>query len=292
MPGYFQPLDRAGRIEAMLEEQPTWKLDDMKRMQYDDFAYTGDEMRAIILAALDPRHAELDALEKNALEHLRTWDLRHDIHSIGATIYWSYFEYIVKEWAQDEFGSEKAVAIYDSLADSFNGFKLAMRKPELPGWDNINTPEKETQQDTLLAAFKRTVSVLREEYGGNVNTWTWGEAHTMEFSHPLGYLPGLNQIFNVGPFPSTGSQQVVNNMLFSPNDARYKVLAGPSTRRVIDFAKPDDSYSIIPTGNSGHFLSPHYDDQAPLFMTGKYRKLNFTKEQVDANTENTLTFSK
>lgn len=292
MPGYFQPLDRAGRIEDMLEEQPAWTLDDMKRMQYDDLAYTGDEMRGLLVASLDGKADTLTPAEKDVLEILRTWDLKHDIDNVGATIYWSYFEYIVKEWAQDEFGSEKAVAIYDSLADSFNAFKLAMRKPELPGWDNIDTPEKETQQDTLLAAFKRTVRVLKETYGDDPAGWTWGKAHTMEFAHPLGYLPGLNKVFNIGPFPSTGSQQVVNNMLFSPNDAQYKVLAGPSTRRVIDFAAPEDSYSILPTGNSGHFLSPHYDDQAPLFMTGQYRKLHFTREQVDANTQHTLTFGK
>jgi penicillin amidase len=246
-------------------------------------------MRGVLLAALDG--AELSPAEKQAADLLRAWDLRHDIDSVGATIYWVAYEYIMEQWAGDEFG-EKQLPIYDSLADSFNGFKLAMRSPELPGWDNVNTPEKETQQDILLAAWKEAVAVLANNYGSDPKGWTWGKAHTMEFSHPLGYLPGLNQVFNIGPFPSTGSQQVVNNMLFSANKGKYAVLAGPSTRRVVDFATPDDSYSILPTGNSGHFLSPHYDDQAELFMTGKWRKLNFTKEQVDANTEHTLTFGK
>ena len=289
MPGYFQPLDRAGRLEQVLSSKATWTLEEMKQLQYDDEAYTGDEMRGVLLSALDG--AELSPAEKQAADLLRAWDLRHDIDSVGATIYWVAYEYIMEQWAGDEFG-EKQLPIYDSLADSFNGFKLAMRRPELPGWDNVNTPEKETQQDILLAAWKEAVAVLAKNYGSDPTGWTWGKAHTMEFSHPLGYLPGLNKVFNIGPFPSTGSQQVVNNMLFSANKGKYAVLAGPSTRRVVDFATPDDSYSILPTGNSGHFLSPHYDDQAELFMTGKWRKLNFTKEQVDANTEHTLTFGK
>lgn len=288
LPGYFQPLDRAGRIEQMLAEKDTWTLDEMKTMQFDDVAYTGDEMRNTILGALDASGGDLSDLEAKAAEVLRTWDLAHGVDSVGATLYWVTYEYLFKGWAGDEF-SEQELAIYDSLADSFNAFKHFMRNPDLPGWDNITTPGVETRDDILVAAFKEAVATLSRKYGMKMSAWEWGKIHTMEFKHPLGYLPGLGRFLNIGPFPASGSQQVVNNMLYNGSEARYHVIAGPSTRRVVDFANPETSYSILPTGNSGHLFSPHYDDQAPLFMKGEYRELRYTQEQIKANAKHTMT---
>lgn len=288
LPGYFQPQDRAGRLEQLLATKPQWTLEEMKAMQFDDVAYTGAEMRDIIVGALDGAGASLSPIEAEALKHLREWDLAHGVDSIGASLYWVTYEYIFKRWAGDHM-TAKELAIYDSLADSFNAFKHFMRNPELPGWDDVTTPEPESRDDILVAAYGDAVQALLKAHGDHLADWAWGKVHTMEFKHPLGYLPGLNRVFNIGPFPATGSQQVVNNMLYNGSDGHYSVIAGPSTRRVVDFAQPDKSYSILPTGNSGHLFSPHYDDQAPLFMAGKFRELRYTREQVDANTLHTMT---
>lgn len=289
MQGYFQPLDRAGRIEQMLAEKQVWTLEDMKRMQFDDLSYTGEEMRGLIVECIENSGVPLNAREKEAIEALRTWDLRHDLASVGATLYWTTCDFIVKNMAGDELGP-KALVIYQTLADSFNAFKYFMRTPELEGWDNQATPEKETREQIVAVSFSQAVECLAREYGAEVKGWEWGKAHTMTFTHPLGYAPGFASIFNIGPFPSTGSDQVVNNMIYSASNGHFDVIAGPSTRRVVDFAQPEVSYSVLPTGNSGHVASKHYDDQAPLFMAGKYRELRFTREQVDKATENEMTF--
>jgi penicillin amidase len=41
-------------------------------------------------------------------------------------------------------------------------------------------------------------------------------------------------------------------------------------RSVVDFADPDSSIFVISTGQSGHFLSRHYDDLAELWRLGEY----------------------
>jgi acyl-homoserine lactone acylase PvdQ len=45
----------------------------------------------------------------------------------------------------------------------------------------------------------------------------------------------------------------------------------PLTRRIFDFADPDHSFGINPTGQCGYFFDPHFDDQASMYMSGKYR---------------------
>ncbi|MEX0309290.1 MAG: penicillin acylase family protein, partial [Tateyamaria sp.] len=41
-------------------------------------------------------------------------------------------------------------------------------------------------------------------------------------------------------------------------------------RGVYDFADPNSSVFVISTGQSGHFLSRHYDDLAQLWRRGEY----------------------
>ena len=46
--------------------------------------------------------------------------------------------------------------------------------------------------------------------------------------------------------------------------------AGAGYRGVYDFADPDSSVFITSTGQSGHFLSRHYDDLGQLWRRGEY----------------------
>jgi acyl-homoserine lactone acylase PvdQ len=52
---------------------------------------------------------------------------------------------------------------------------------------------------------------------------------------------------------------------------------GPSLRFVADLAAWDNSLISLPTGNSGHFTSGHYKDQAGEFRAGKVSRLEFEK---------------
>ncbi|PKL14973.1 MAG: hypothetical protein CVV49_22200, partial [Spirochaetae bacterium HGW-Spirochaetae-5] len=62
----------------------------------------------------------------------------------------------------------------------------------------------------------------------------------------------------------------------------------PSTRRLIDFGDLEQSYSILPAGNSGNVKSVHYGDQVNMFLNGEYRNINFSKEQIKNNTKHTM----
>lgn len=62
---------------------------------------------------------------------------------------------------------------------------------------------------------------------------------------------------------------------------------GPSMRFIYDFAKPDEFYLILTTGQSGNIFSDHYKDQTELFLNGKYMKIR-TDEKSITNQGNSL----
>ena len=79
-----------------------------------------------------------------------------------------------------------------------------------------------------------------------------------------------------------GGKEVINNLAFSLNSSGYyKVTSGPSTRRVIDFSDVEGSMSILPTGQSGSPLSPHYNDQAQKFVDGEFVPMLMNKEMIE-----------
>ena len=84
----------------------------------------------------------------------------------------------------------------------------------------------------------------------------------------------LRKIFNVGPFQTIGGNEVLNNQIFKLDSTGvYKVISGPSTRRIIDFSDVENSLSILPTGQSGRIMSEHYQDQAQKYLDGEFIKM-------------------
>ncbi|MCA9941708.1 MAG: penicillin acylase family protein, partial [Anaerolineales bacterium] len=54
----------------------------------------------------------------------------------------------------------------------------------------------------------------------------------------------------------------------------------PSMRMIVDLSNLDDSFSVIPTGQSGHPYNKHYDDEIALWLNGQYHPMRFSEEAV------------
>ena len=99
----------------------------------------------------------------------------------------------------------------------------------------------------------------------------------------------MNKFFNVGPFPSPGGSETVNNAGFPLNtDGEYKSSYGPAMRIVIDFADIENAESILPTGQSGNFMSRHYDDQAEMYLKCESRKMMMNEMEIKSTLKNKL----
>jgi penicillin amidase len=288
--GYWQPSDRAARIKQLLDSQDKWSIDELKAVQFDDVLYSAPPFIAAVLEILKPEASGWTLLEQEALNTLETWDCRHDVESIGATVFEVLHDMLVRDTVGDELGPD-LLPTYFSLADHWNFMKYAVKEDSLPFWDDVSTPDrKESRKDIVIKAFKDTVNALIRQMGRDIAKWRWGKLHTIEFKHPFGYLPLLGRIFNVGPFPASGAHETINHMLYRAGKLPYNVQAGPSTRRLIDFGQPDRQLDILPTGNAGNFMSPNYADQSEMFMAGQYHEIRLTEDQIRTHKRHEMHF--
>ena len=277
-PGYYQPQDRAKRIVNLLEAKNDFTKQDVMIMIND---VTSATTPGIVKDILDGVHGvEFSDKEKEALELLKKWDGNYNLKSVAPTIYNRFMYEFLANTYKDELGKTFKTFLNTSQQKKITPAQIV--RDSSVWWDDITTADiKETRKDILSKSVKGAVSFLEKQLGEEVSSWTWNKVHSIEYKHPMGQVASLRKYFNVGPFEVNGGKEVINNMSFSlDSTGYYKVSAGPSTRRVIDFSDVEGSMSILPTGQSGNPLSEHYKDQAQKYVDGEFVPMLLNTESI------------
>jgi len=278
-PGYYVPEDRAKRIVQLLEPKNDWDKDAISKMQNDITDPVVVENIAQFISVIDTK--KLSEKEQKALDILKDWNGAAELNSIAPTIYNKFINRFLKNTFEDELGETNFNRLLTThLIKTL--ISKQIKKENSIWWDDVHTKDiVETRTDIFTRSFKESIAFLEKQLGADINTWTWNRVSSLEHQHPLGKVAALRKYFNVGPFEMRGSNEVINNMISNFTDnGEYHVLAGPSTRRVIDFSDVENSVSILPTGESGNVFSKHYKDQAAMYNKGEYRKMKLNKEEI------------
>jgi penicillin G amidase len=280
-PGYYLPKDRATRIDTLLKVKNDWTRTDVEKMIVDNTSSTAFQIVNNWMNSLDK--SQFSTVEKSALDALKNWSGSSNLNETAPTIYNKWIYYYLKNTFQDELGEEKFKLLLGAhiMKQMFNG---QSQNDNSVWWDDVATKnKKETRSEIMTLAFKETIKNLETNFGSDVALWTWKDAHSLEFEHPIGKVKLLSRFFNVGPYEVPGANEVINNLMYFYSDEKInKVKAGPSTRRIIDFSDIENSVSILPTGNSGNPMSAHYNDQAELYVDGKFRKMLLNKKEIES----------
>jgi len=288
-PGYYLPQDRAKRISGLLEPKNNWTKEDVGQMINDNTSSITPSVAKNLISALDLK--SLSSNEKQAMEILKKWNGSNNLKDLAPTIYNKWIYNYLKNTFQDELGeADFKMLLTTHIVKQI--IEPQSKNENSVWWDDVTTKnKKETRADILKKSFRESITALENQLGKDVNSWTWDRVHTLEHQHPLGKVAALRGIFNVGPFNVPGSTEVINNLFFDFTDSgEYAVKGGPSTRRVIDFSDIENSMSVLPTGQSGNPFSKHYNDQAEMYNTGKFRKMKLNKEEI-IKTSTKLVFS-
>lgn len=281
-PGYYLPEDRAKRIVQLLSVKDNWNKTSSAKMITDVTSSVSGNVIQELVKVID--FHSFDTNVQKAIDILQLWDGSNEIDEVAPTIYNKFiYEYLTNTF-KDEMGT--------TLYQQFNKTHLMKRviadqlfRKESIWWDNINTQViVETRKDILTESLIATVKALENQLGKDIDTWNWGRVHVIEHQHTLGSVDLLKSIFNVGPFSINGASEVINNLAYKRDSTGiYQVTNGPSTRRIIDFNDLENSWSILPTGQSGNPFSEHYQDQANMYNKGTFRKMKMNQEEILKN---------
>jgi penicillin amidase len=110
--------------------------------------------------------------------------------------------------------------------------------------------------------------------------------HPMSRAGALGRA--LGRVFNLGPIPCGGDADVINQAAVVPFAPLAQADNVPSLRAVFDVGAWQNSRFVLPGGQSGNPLSPHYGDLFELWQRGEGVPIAFTAEQMQEAAVETL----
>ena len=288
-PGYYLPEDRGQRIEQLLEVKNDWTQEDVQQMIFDVTSPVVPQVIANLVASLKTENFTTN--EQEALQNLKDWNGEYKKEDNAPTIYNRFLYEFLEGTFKDELGESFSMFMETPLMKKM--IAVQAKKTVSVWFDDVTTEPKETKLDIVQRSFINAISFLENQLGDTVSLWSWSKVISAEHGHALAAGgETLRKIFNVGPFSIDGGNEVINNQLFTLNETGiYKVKAGPSTRRVIDFSNIENSVSILPTGQSGNVFSKHYKDQAQKYVNGEFVKTILNKDEIERS-KNVLVFKK
>jgi len=132
-------------------------------------------------------------------------------------------------------------------------------------------PEMAPEERSSLSetALEIAIENLETSQGDDWSAWSWGAMNHARFEHPV------TAAFDLPAVERPGDRTTLN----------LTAQSGASFREILDVSDWDNSVATNVPGQSGQPTSPHYEDLLPMWASGEYFPLLFTREAIEQNTE-------
>jgi penicillin amidase len=279
----FLPPFRARRIVELITATETHDAETFARMHTDTVSIPAREIGPHLLE-VEPA----DDRQKEALAMLAEWD--HDLRadSAAAALYEVWCCRIGDAILLPRLGEELHQHYFSrrQWTNSFH-FQVLPNLLAYPTATWFGAEGTQARDDLLRRALNTALDELTEAMGEDMTGWTWGALHTVRFAGQLARIPDLAELFTAGEAPWGGDEQTLCQGMYEPG-GNYDAVIVPSWRQIIDLSDLDASMGIHTVGQSGNPASPHFADLFPLWSTGHYHPLPFTRQAVEAATASRL----
>ena len=264
----FHTSFRARRIIEVLAARNDHEVSAMTALQTDVVSLSALENVGLLLDRVD--RGEVSE-RRDALALLRDWKGEMSTDSAATALYQMWCANIAR------------LALAPRLGEELFSRYHAWREPFQCGALTQMLRGEELDRVLLETALDAATGELLERFGDDPADWRWGDLHRVTLAHPLASIPGLEPMFVALEAGVGGDDQTV---LQTGVDARegFPAAVIPSWRAVYDLADLDRSVGVLPAGNSGNPASPHWNDQAPLWLAGETHPLPFSPAGVDRAT--------
>jgi len=265
------PNYRGWTINKRLGQMADITPQDMMDLQTNNYNVFAEMARPVLLQHMN--ETVLDGDEKKYWNIFKEWNLRSDTGETGPIVFTLLWDALEKEVWGDETGRIKGgfVPYQSSLLEGI------LRDSAFRFVDNINTPQKETLSDDVLAAFKKIVPALQKAEKDGRGSWAvFKDTHVMHLTK----LPELSRLhLTIG-----GGLHIIN---------ATKEDHGPSWRMVVSLTPETQAYGVYPGGQNGNPGSKYYDDFINSWANGKYYPLWVMKqnETADKRVKFTMSFN-
>lgn len=233
---------------------------DMLAIQLDDRALFLDRWRTLLLGVLTPAATAGHPRREEVRRLVADWGGRAAVDSAGYRLVRG-FRLVLQESLSDTFARAFRKGPEERFRPGLMGqaegplWALASQRPA-----HLLDPRYRSWDEQFLAAVDEVVARLTRD-GSTLAAQTWGRLNTPKIQHPLARaLPFLARWLDMPRLPVPGDSNMprVQDRVF-----------GASERFAVSPGREADGYFMMPCGQSGHPLSPHYRDGHADWLAGR-----------------------
>ncbi|MEK0163425.1 MULTISPECIES: penicillin acylase family protein [unclassified Phaeobacter] len=277
---------RINRWKKLMQDRQVHTRDSFIEAQLDTVSYTARTLLPLIGADLwftgeAAPEGTRERQRQIALTLLSEWNGEMNEHLPEPLIYAAWVRALQKRLITDDLGP--LAAEFTQVDPLF--LERVFRDVEGASvWCDIRQSAP-TESCTELArlALDDALIWIEETYGTALESLRWGDAHQATQNHEvLGDVPLLRVFVNIRQSTSGGDNTLQRGLTSGKGEHPFSNVHAAGYRGVYDFADPDSSVFITATGQSGHFLSRHYDDMSQLWRRGEYIPMSLDEDLARA----------
>jgi penicillin amidase len=259
--GGYDLAARQRQIRDALLAGERFDVDDMLAIHLDDRAIFLGRWRELLLTLLDAEAIAENPARAEFRRLVDGWSARAAADDVGYRLVRG-FRMTVRDRVFD--------MLTAPIVDRFGSAVPRRRSNQFEGplWELVNerpahmlTSNYADWRGLMLDAVDELLAYFEENYGDGLDRRTWGERNTGSFRHPLSpALPVVSALLDLPAdrLPGDSDMPRVQGRSFGASE-RFAV--SPGNERA--------GYLHMPGGQSGHPLSPHYDDGHRDWVTGR-----------------------
>jgi penicillin G amidase len=262
------------RIVDVLGSGSTFNLKDMKSLQNDWYNSHASIWLPKWLEMLTNYENGLNDIGKESFHLLKDW-LINPINSPDASapaIYANWYLNLIEDVFKEQMGEALYLRFISRGYLACNALDYLMKKGK-SRWFNAGLDQ------ILLNSYLRTIDELSELLGPDPGQWQWHNLQKISFNHVLGKITLFKLLLNRGPYPYGGDIETVGRARYFLHDP-FNVHAAASLRFIAIMDSQIKSHGVIAGGQSGHFMSKHYDDQIATWLKGHYYSLIHSQNEL------------
>lgn len=281
----WEPESRIQRINELLKYKKKHSVEDFMSYQNDKKSNYAYELKKYILEAFHNTKISDENLN-NALDMLKNWSGNMEKNNPVSAIYEIFFNKFIENIFLDELGPELFNEFKFTKNLVHQSVKYIIENPYNIWFNNVNTSTIENRNQIIRKSFTSALDFLEKEFGSKIIEWQWGKLHKINIKHILsGNNSFIDKFINLGPFEIGGNGTSLFNTEYL-NDSSYDAIIGQSVKFIYDFSEKENFYYILPTGQSGHPMSKHYNDMTTKWIQEEYNIFIINKDFVKSSNFN------
>lgn len=251
---------RNRRINSLLESMDQITMEDMKKVQFDDYYLHASEALPVMLDLLGNDYEKNEQSEKYLAE-LKKWDFFADPNQKAPSLFITWWNETYSElWKNLSDLSYPTV-----LPNYYQTYQLILNEPEFELFDHRETTQIESAADHVKRGFEEMVDQLTK-WESEEGDYSWANYKQTSIYH----LVPQFESFSVKNIYTGGGAGIINAT------SRRN---GASWRMIVELGDKVSALGIYPGGQSGNPGSRFYQNFIPKWANGEYLNFDLRRQE-------------